>query len=476
MADKILNSFDVWIAAQGWKSKLRLKSVDNISLEGVIALRELILELAVKGKLIPQNGKDEPARILLSRIAREREKMISEGKPTRQKPLQKIGEDEIPVQIPIGWEAERFGNIFNVINGRAYKMHEMLQEGTPLLRVGNLFTSNEWYYSDLELEPEKYIDDGDLIYAWSASFGPFIWNGGKAIYHYHIWKLDPYHGLSIDKRFFFHLLKAITKKIKNSGNGIAMIHMTKERMEKLVVTIPPLAEQNRIVAKVDELMTLCDELEQQKTNHLKSHQLLVETLLGTLTQAKFVRLKQITQINPRNDAEDQLEASFVPMSMVSTSHTGEHEAETRIWADIKKGFTHFADGDIGIAKITPCFENSKAIILSGLKNGIGAGTTELLIARPFGESINRRYILLNLKSSEYLKIGESKMTGTAGQKRLSKSFFESYPLPLPPLNEQHRIVAKVDELFTLCDRLKETITESQKVANLMADSILEQVV
>lgn len=223
-------------------------------------LKQTLLQLAVMGKLVPQDPNDEPAKTLLDKIFLQKTRLTDEGKLKPQKGLPEISEEEKPPHLPTGWELARLGEIINIINGRAYKKHEMLQEGTPLLRVGNLFTSNEWYYSDLELEPDKYIDNGDLIYAWSASFGPFIWQGGKVIYHYHIWKFDLYDPSCLDKQFLFYFFKSITEKIKASGNGIAMIHMTKERMEKLILEIPPLAEQHRIVAKVDELMALCDAL------------------------------------------------------------------------------------------------------------------------------------------------------------------------------------------------------------------------
>jgi len=228
--------------------------------ESIDQLKQTILQLAVMGKLVSQAPTDEPASELLKKIAVEKAKLIKEGKIKKDKPLPPITAGEAPFAIPAGWALARLADVINVLNGRAYKKHEMLSEGTPILRVGNLFTSNEWYFSDLELEPEKYIDDGDLIYAWSASFGPFIWQGGKVIYHYHIWKMEFFSKADVDKFYFRHYLQAISASIKASGNGIAMIHMTKERMEKLVLPIPPIEEQHRIVAKVDELMALCDQL------------------------------------------------------------------------------------------------------------------------------------------------------------------------------------------------------------------------
>lgn len=176
------------------------------------------------------------------------------------------------------------------------------------------------------------------------------------------------------------------------------------------------------------------------------------------------------EISPRNEVEDDVIASFVPMPLISTRFDGRHDHESRHWAEIKKGYTHFADGDVAIAKITPCFENSKAVIFSGLQNGVGAGTTELHVVRPIGEFVNRSYLLLYLKSPPFLRVGETKMTGSAGQKRVPTEFFSFNPLPLPPLAEQHRIVAKVDELMALCDQL-----EQQADASLGAHQTLVEI-
>ncbi|PPU42165.1 restriction endonuclease subunit S [Xanthomonas arboricola] len=168
---------------------------------------------------------------------------------------------------------------------------------------------------------------------------------------------------------------------------------------------------------------------------------------------KWGTLAQVAFINPRNAAPDSLKVSFVPMAFIGTRFDDQHAQESRLWGEVKNGFTHFAEGDIGVAKITPCFENSKACVFSNLVNGLGAGTTELHIVRPIGGTLDPRFVLAYLKSPQFLLGGETKMTGTAGQKRLPKDFVETNPFPLPPLLEQHRIVAKVDELMALCDRL-----------------------
>ena len=282
----IVDHIDTWTTALQTRSTAGRGSSGKIDLYGIKKLRELILELAVRGKLVPQDSNDEPASVLLERIAAEKAELVKQGKIKKPKPLPEISEEEKPFELPEGWEWVRLSDLMEVINGRAYKKHEMLQEGTPLLRVGNLFTSNEWYYSDLELDENKYIDNGDLIYAWSASFGPFIWTGKKVIYHYHIWKLKLFIEELSDKFFIHDFLLSITDKIKSQGNGIAMLHMTKERMEQQVIALPPVNEQKNIVQKIRELMSLCDQLEQHSLSNLDAHQQLVETLLTTLTNSQ----------------------------------------------------------------------------------------------------------------------------------------------------------------------------------------------
>jgi type I restriction enzyme S subunit len=185
---------------------------------------------------------------------------------------------------------------------------------------------------------------------------------------------------------------------------------------------------------------------------------------------QWSKLSEIGILNPRNTAADLLETSFVPMPMIAADYGLAHQHEVRPWGEIKKGYTHFAEGDVGLAKITPCFENGKSAVFRNLTGGIGAGTTELHIVRPL--FADQDYILLFLKSPHFIQTGIPKMTGTAGQKRVPTEYFAYSPFPLPPLAEQHRIVAKVDELMALCDQLEAARQEREARRDRLAAASL----
>ena len=134
---------------------------------------------------------------------------------------------------------------------KAFEYLELLDSGKyPVLRVGNFFSNRGWYYSNLELSEDKYCDNGDLLYAWSASFGPQIWNGGKAIYHYHIWKVLV--GKAYNKQFLCNLLEYTTESLMNDTHGIAMMHLTKSGMEKNKFIVPPMELQEQFAAFVEQ--------------------------------------------------------------------------------------------------------------------------------------------------------------------------------------------------------------------------------
>ena len=156
-----------------------------------------------------------------------------------------------PIMNQRGWRAMALEDNATLLNGRAYKQDELLDSGKyPVLRVGNFFSNRGWYYSNLELSEDKYCDNGDLLYAWSASFGPQIWNGGEAIYHYHIWKVLV--GKAYNKQFLCNLLEYTTESLMNDTHGIAMMHLTKSGMEKNKFIVPPMELQEQFATFVEQ--------------------------------------------------------------------------------------------------------------------------------------------------------------------------------------------------------------------------------
>ncbi|WP_416359580.1 restriction endonuclease subunit S [Enterococcus lactis] len=173
------------------------------------------------------------------------------------------------------WEERKLGEVATFLNGRAYKQDELLDSGKyKVLRVGNFYTNDSWYYSNMELGDKYYVDKGDLVYTWSATFGPHIWSGEKVIYHYHIWKVE----LSkfLDRNFTLQLLEADKARLLSSTNGSTMIHVTKGDMESKIVSIPNIDEQKQIGSffkQLDETIALhqrkLDLLKEQKKGYLQ---------------------------------------------------------------------------------------------------------------------------------------------------------------------------------------------------------------
>ena len=536
---------------------------------GIQKLRALILELAMRGKLVPQDPADEPANELLSRVADRKAQLEIATGSKKLAAVPKIKASECPFEVPKGWQWSRLADLTQVLNGRAYSKSELLDAGTPVLRVGNLFTSNHWYYSDLELEEEKYCDAGDLIFSWSASFGPFIWKGPKVIYHYHIWKLSLFCDDRVFKEFFYKFLLEKTAEIKAAGHGVSMVHMTKEKMELLPVPVPPLAEQHRIVAKVDELMALCDRMEAEQSDAESAHARLVESLLNTLTQStdaadlasnwqriaehfdalfttegsidalkqsirqlavlgKLVKqcptdepainlLKRIQKErarleaegickairNPRNNSNDEQSANLpngwesvtiVELFRIASGATPSKEKSiywdgTIPWVSPK---------DMKVDQIVDAQDHVTALALNETnlslvsKDSLLIVVRGMILAHSFPVAVTKVQVTINqdMKSltpyrseivpflalacqgykKQILQLVERSTHGTC--KLQSEKIF-SFLFGLPPIDEQQRIVAKVDELMDLCDRMKVDLREARGQQSQLAGTLIK---
>lgn len=181
--------------------------------------------------------------------------------------------------IPKIWKVVKQAEVATFYNGRAYKLTEWEKEGTPVIRLQNLTgTGKNYYYSNLSLPEHQYCYKGDLLYMWSATFGPVWWFGDKAIFHYHIWKIE-HDSKFLDKNFHYYLLDNVTTRMKNESHGSTMLHVTKGGMEKLLIQLPPLAEQQKIaeiLISVDEKIVV---LFEKKTHYQELKQGLMQQLL-----------------------------------------------------------------------------------------------------------------------------------------------------------------------------------------------------
>lgn len=226
-------------------------------------LRKSVLQEAIHGNLVSNDIPEGEATgaELLQQILKERQEKENKEKGKKAKKLTLSTIEEEPWELPEGWCWARLGDVMTFVNGRAYKKEELLSSGKyKVLRVGNFFTNDSWYYSDLELPDEKYCFKGDLLYAWSASFGPWIWEGDKTIFHYHIWNVK-FNEDKLCKKYLYWFFEADKHIIKESTTGSTMIHVSMENMMPRLIPIPPLSIQHRIVEKIEEVFSAIDKLQ-----------------------------------------------------------------------------------------------------------------------------------------------------------------------------------------------------------------------
>jgi len=292
----ITEHLDLWTGAVTKKSSRGRGSNGKVELTGIKKLRELVLKLAVMGKLVHQDPSDESVSTILNRIEIERTKLVVDGKLKKRKTLPQVAEEEMPFELPSGWEWVRLGTIAEAQSGYAFKSGEYTSEGTFVLRVTNINQDGSIDASDAKyITPEsaennyknfQLFADDVLLVMVGGSLGKIGVVPAKtlpAVLNQNMWKIQRFDSISRD--YFVYGLKQINAHqivITSSTHG----HLSKGNYLSKLFPLPPIAEQNRIVQKVDELMTLCNRLEQQTSDQIEAHKTLVDTLLGTLTQSE----------------------------------------------------------------------------------------------------------------------------------------------------------------------------------------------
>ena len=213
-------------------------------IELVSHAKSKVLDLAIHGKLVPQNSSDEPASELLKRINPKAE--ITCDNPHYRK-------------LPKGWAVIKVGNVAKYTNGRAFKPEEWESIGLPIIRIQNLNDADAPYNRSSVIHEQKYlIKDGDLLFAWAASIGTYIWSGENAWLNQHIFKVEPYP--FIDKAFLFYAFQAMISEFYKNSHGSGMVHITKKQFEEITLLLPPLSEQIRIVECLEQTFSILDSI------------------------------------------------------------------------------------------------------------------------------------------------------------------------------------------------------------------------
>jgi type I restriction enzyme S subunit len=532
----ITDHIDIWSSALQTRCTAGRGSNGKIDLYGIKKLRELILELAVRGKLVPQDPKDEPASELLKRIAAEKADLVKQGKIKKQKPLPEISEDEKPFELPVGWEWQRLIELGSWAIGSGFptSIQGITSEDILMCKVSDMnLQGNEKYIkaTNNTISEESAIqrkinvsEPGTVIF---PKIGGAIATNKRRILvkktaiDNNCLGIRPFEQINLE--WFFLILNAIDMAKYQSGTSVPAINQSV--IGNIVIALPSEYMQARIVAKVEELMSLCDQLEQQSLTSLDAHQQLVETLLATLTdsqnadelaenwarislhfdtlfttEASIDALKQtILQLAVMGllieSAEfsqlDHLKKhlSFGPKNGLSPSEV-KYETDIKVlklgatsYGYLKLQETKYVDIDVSDKLHLFLKKNDILIQRGNSSNFVGCS---LLIEEDFDNLIYPD-LMMKIKTKdellpEYARLWLSspfarnymwsKMTGTSGtMPKISKKVVEDLPIAVPPLAVQHQLVIKIKELFLLCGSLKSRLQSAQQNQLHLADAL-----
>ncbi|HIB7483497.1 TPA: restriction endonuclease subunit S [Escherichia coli] len=383
------------------------------------------------------------------------------------------------------WQICQLGDVLTLINGRAYKKEEMLTKGVPILRIQNLNGGNKWFYSNLELQEDKYCYKNDLLYAWSATFGPY-WSkwDHKLIYHYHIWKIET--SPALNKQFAYYALLNITEALKASAHGVAMPHITKAGMEAWEIQLPPISEQKIIAEKLD---TLLAQVESTKARLEQIPQILKRFRQAVLGAAVSGKLTEDWRDNSSLSGwiEGKL-GEFIKKPSYGTSSKSNKEGLIPVlrmgnlqggkldWTDLV-----YTSDTIEIEKYKLEYNDvlfnrtnspelvGKTAIYKSEQPAIYAGYLIRVQCLP---DLNPDYLNYHLNSILGRQYCYSVKSDGVSQSNINAQKLIAYPITVPPLPEQHEIVRRVEQLFAYADTIEKQVNNALARVNNLTQSIL----
>lgn len=402
-----------------------------------------------------------------------------------------VPEAEQPYKVPANWCWTRLGNVTNIIMGQSPNGGSITEneKDTPL--IGGAADMGEKYpeikrYTN---KPTKISSDEDLIICVRATLGKPIFSDGRYCLGRGVAAIRPLVG---SRKLYKYFFLNFEQYLFDNATGTTFAQVNSNILQKMPLLLPPLAEQQRIVERIESLFAKLDEAKENLQNVLEGFEtrkaaILHKAFTGELTANwrkqhgvsmdswEEKRLGKVCKINPSKintkNLSDDLEVSFFPMASLSEI-TGEIvDPEIRTLGKVKNGFTNFSEGDVVFAKITPCMENGKSAIIGKLINDIGYGTTEFYVLR-CGEELSNKYLHHIVRSKKFRDEAKQNMTGAVGQQRVPKKYMEDYTLNLPTFSEQTEIVRIIDDLLAKEQQAKELAENALAKIDLIKKAIL----
>ena len=401
----------------------------------------------------------------------------------------------MPYTLPNGWCWCKLGDLCSFESGFAFSSNDFKTSGIPLVRISNIqdstVTLKNCVFIQDEVDEKYIIKTGDLLIAMSGAT-----TGKMGIYSMRQRALlnQRVGNICVQSRYLTanyrnYFMYSQSDVILKMAYGGAQPNISSQMILNIPIPLPPLSEQYRIVNAIKNLLEIVDRIEENQISLDKflcsiKQKILQLALSGNLlthdhndepaidllrrinpsykpadnrhyenvpTGWQFVKIKDVFTINPKNKVDDDIDAGFVSMAMIDDGYRDSYQFEKKKWALIKNGFTHFKDGDIAVAKISPCLENRKSMILKNLPNGIGAGTTELHIFR--SAIVDPKFALYFFKSDHFINQCVGTFNGVVGQQRVGKNIIEDIMFPLPPYKEQRRISERITQIFMCLDKI-----------------------
>lgn len=381
-------------------------------------------------------------------------------------------------ELPKGWKWVKLGDCVQLINGRAYSQHELLDKGTPVIRIQNLNGGENWYYSDLELPPEKYCQKGDLLFAWSTTFGAYFWNGEKAIFHYHIWNVVPNE--TLDKQFAFYLLERITNDIKATSHGASMLHVTKGAVEKWLIPLPPLPEQKRIVAILNEQMAAVEKARAAAEAQLQAAKTLPAAYLREVFDSpeaqKWERKKLGEVCNKITDGTHQsppFTSKGIPFIFVRNIVSG----------TIDFNITNFVSEETYTELTKRCRPEYGDLLYSAVGSfgvAVVIETTQpftfqrhIALLKPKKDEIYSPFLASYINSPKGMKQSDELAFG-GGQRTVTLKSLSSFEVPIPSLDKQKHIYSLLSSKIKETQQLQRSLQDQLDTIKQLPAALLRQ--